>query len=150
MAPDPQPASAWIDDAAAAATPALEQPSGSTYAPGEGLTVSMLEGTSTLKLFGQFSLLGVFSTTRPFPSGNPFFLFPLLDPANDTNTFDLHARQTAFGAAFTGPEVKGLTPGAQFLAFLFSDNFVSDNYGFLPVAAYGELKDDQSRFAGGL
>ncbi|HEY8503085.1 MAG TPA: hypothetical protein VIL46_00785 [Gemmataceae bacterium] len=30
--------------------------------PGEGVTVSMLGGTSTLKLFGQFSTFAVFTT----------------------------------------------------------------------------------------
>jgi hypothetical protein len=125
-------------------------PPAATATPGDGVTVSMLNGTSTLKLFGQFSLLGVFSTTRPFPAGNPIFLFPRLDPANNTNTFDLHARQTSFGATFTGPEVLGLTPGGTFVAYIFNDNLVSDEYGFLPVTAYGELKNERWRFAGGL
>jgi hypothetical protein len=110
----------------------------------------MLNGTSTLKLFGQFSALGVFSTARPFPPGNPLLLFPRLDPGRNTNTFDLHARQTSFGATFTGPEVLGLNPGARFLAYIFNDNLVSYEYGFLPVTAYGELKNETWRFATGL
>jgi hypothetical protein len=55
-------------------------------------------------------------------------LLPRLDPERNSNTFDLHARQTNFGAAFTGREVLGLTPGAQFLAYIFNDNLVADNY----------------------
>ncbi len=131
-----------------AATPEASAPA-ATSTPGDGVTVSMLNDTTRLKLFGQFSALSVFSTTRPFPPGNPIFLFPDLVRDN-TNTFDLHARQTAFGAAFTGPEILGLTPGANFLAFLFNDNLVSDNYGFLPVTAYGELKNERWRLAAGL
>jgi hypothetical protein len=44
----------------------------------------------------------------------------------------------------------GLTPGAYFLGFIQNDNLTSDAYGFLPFNAYGELKNDQWRFAGGL
>lgn len=121
-----------------------------TYVPGEGLSVSMLSGTSKLKIFGQFSLIGVASTDRPFSAGLPLLILPPSPYGINTNTFDLHARQTAFGASFSGPEVLGFTPGAFFLGFIQSENLTSDGYGLLPYNAYGELKNENWRIAGGL
>jgi hypothetical protein len=121
-----------------------------TYAPGDGLTVSMLNGQSKLKLFGQFSAIGVFSTDRPFSAGLPLFLLPPSPFGLNTNTFDLHARQTNFGAVFSGPDVLGFTPGATFLGFIQNDSLTNDAYGLLPYNAYGELKNDQWRIAAGL
>lgn len=135
---------------AAKDTTAGSQTSAATEKSGEGITVSMLNETSKLKLFGQFSTLAVYSTVRPFASGEPLFLVPDLVSGFDTDRFDLHARQTAIGAQFTGPEFMGMTPGANFLAFILNDTLVSDNYGFLPVSAYGELKDETWRFMAGL
>lgn len=120
------------------------------YTPGDGLTVSMMNGQSKLKLFGQFSAIGLFSTNRPFSAGEPLFLLPPSPYGFNTNTFDLHARQTNFGAAFTGPDVLGFTPGAFFLGFIQNDNMTSDAYGFLPYNAYGELKNENWRIAAGL
>ena len=121
-----------------------------TYEPGDGLTVSMMNGQSKLKLFGQFSAIGVAATTRPFPTGGTLFLLPPSSVGNRTNTFDINARQTGFGASFAGPEIFGLTPGAYFLGFIQNDSLTSDAYGFLPFNAYGELKNEEWRFAGGL
>lgn len=123
---------------------------GSLYVPGEGITVSMLNGSSQLKLLGSFSSLSVFSTSRPFAPGLPLFLLPDSPFGLDTNTFDIHARQSNFGALFTGPETGGFTPSATFLAFIANDSLTGDSYGFLPYNAYGELKNDQWRFAAGL
>jgi hypothetical protein len=118
--------------------------------PVERLTVSLANGTGTLKLFGQFSVLGQAATSRPFPTGGTLFLLPRSAVGNDTNTFDVHGRQTGLGAQFTGPEVLGFTPGAYFLGFIQNDNLASDAYGFLPFNAYGELKNENWRIAGGL
>lgn len=120
------------------------------YTPGDGLTVSMLNGTSQLKLFGWFSAIGIVSTERPFAAGLPLLLLPPSPFGLSTNTFDLHARQTAFGASFTGPEVLGFTPGAFFLGFIQNDTLTSDAYGLLPYQAYGELKNGTWRIAAGL
>jgi hypothetical protein len=144
-----------ISPAASADPPPVQPPPPAaaptaTYAPGDGLTVSMLNGTSTLKLFGQFSTLGVATTSRGFPAGGPLFLLPPPASGNRTNTFDIHARQTAFGAVFSGPEVFGLTPGATVLAFIQNDDLTSDAYGFLPFNAFAELRNDEWRFAAGL
>lgn len=130
-------------------SPVIQQTS-SAYVPGEGLTVSMLNGTSQLKLFGQFSTIGVFSTDRPFSAGLPLLMLPPSAFGFNTNTFDLHARQTSFGASFTGAEINGFRPGATFLGFIQNDSLTSDAYGFLPFNAFGELKNEDWRFAAGL
>ncbi len=116
----------------------LPQPgTSSSYAAGDGLTVSMLDGTSKLKLFGQISAVATASTDRMFAPGLPFFVLPGSPFGLNTNTFDLGARQSAFGAIFSGPEVCGLTPGATVLVFLANDSMVADNYGLLPLHASG-------------
>ncbi len=125
-------------------------PVATVYEAGDGLTVSMLNGESKLKLFAQFSAIGQAATTRPFPAGGTLFLLPPSATGARTNTFDVHARQTAFGASLSGPEVMGFTPGAYFLGFIQNDNLTSDAYGFLPFNAYGELKNERWRFAAGL
>ncbi len=130
--------------------PVAQQAASSSYEAGDGLTVSMLNGTSKLKLFGQISALATASTDRMFAPGLPFFVLPSSPFGLNTNTFDLGARQSAFGAIFSGPEVCGLTPGATVLVFLANDSMVSDTYGLLPYQAFGELKNDDWRFAAGL
>jgi hypothetical protein len=116
----------------------------------EGLTVSMLNGTSKLKLFGSFSGLTMFSTDRPFAPGLPLFLLPGSPFDLDTNTFDIHARQSNIGASFIGPKACGFTPSATFLAFIANDSLTGDSYGFLPYNAFGELRNEDWSFSTGL
>lgn len=125
-------------------------PTAPTYTPGEGSTISLLNGTSRLNIGVNLSALATFSTSRPFSSSLPLFLFPADPTGQDTNTFDLHARQSSIGARLSGPEVFGLTPGAEILTLFFNDNITDDNYGMLVYFGYGELKNDEMRFAAGL
>jgi hypothetical protein len=116
----------------------------------EGITVSMLNGKSRLKIFGSLSALTVFSTNRPYAPGLPLFLLPDSPFGLDTNTFDIHGRQSNIGASFIGPEANGFTPSATFVAFIAKDTLTGDSYGLLPYNAYGELKNEDWRFAAGL
>ncbi|MCU0707678.1 MAG: hypothetical protein MUF23_05255 [Pirellula sp.] len=119
--------------------------------PGDdGITVSMLNGKSQLKIFGSLSALTVFSTDRPFAPGMPLFLLPGSPFGLDTNTFDIHARQSNIGATFIGPEANGFTPSATFVSFIANDTLTGDSYGLLPYNAYGELKSEDTRIAAGL
>jgi len=120
------------------------------YTPGEGVTISMLNDTSKLTLGMTLSGLGVFSTQRPQPPSLPMFLSPASPTGLSTKSFDLHARQSSLDARFTGPEFCGLTPGGEVLAMFFNDNISTDNYGLLVYYAFGELKNDDVRFAAGL
>ena len=76
----------------------------------DGITVSMFNGKSQLKIFGSLSALTVFSTDRPFAPGLPLFLLPSSPFGLNTNTFDIHGRQSNIGATFIGPEANGFTP----------------------------------------
>lgn len=144
-------ASGWIDESSSAAdSPEVTVEPPALYQPGDGVTISMLNGTSQLRLFGTFSALSIFSTDRPYAPGLPLFLLPGSPFGLDTNTFDIHARQSNIGASFTGPEARGFTPSATFLAFIANDSLTGDSYGFLPYNAYGELKNDAWRFTAGL
>ncbi len=116
----------------------------------DGITVSMLNGKSRLKIFGSLSALSVFSTDRPFAPGMPLFLLPASPFGLNTNTFDIHGRQSNIGATFIGPEANGFTPSATFVSFIANDTLTGDSYGFLPYNAFGELKNDDWRFAAGL
>lgn len=116
----------------------------------DGITVSMLNGKSRLKIFGSLSALSVFSTDRPFAPGMPLFLLPESPFGLNTNTFDIHGRQSNIGATFIGPEANGFTPSATFVSFIANDTLTGDSYGFLPYNAFGELKNEDWRFAAGL
>ena len=116
----------------------------------DGITVSMFNGKSRLKIFGSLSALSVYSTDRPFAPGMPLFLLPESPFGLDTNTFDIHGRQSNIGATFIGPEANGFTPSATFVAFIANDTLTGDSYGFLPYNAFGELKNEDWRFAAGL
>ncbi len=80
----------------------------------------------------------------------PLFLLPASPFGLNTNTFDIHGRQSNIGATFIGPEANGFTPSATFVSFIANDTLTGDSYGFLPYNAFGELKNEDCRFAAGL
>ena len=88
-------------------------PSALTHAPGEGVTVSMLNDSSRLTIGATLSGLSTFSSKRQFSPSLPLLLFPGSPTNQETNTFGLHARQSSINARFSGPEVYGLTPGGE-------------------------------------
>jgi hypothetical protein len=126
------------------------KPSEHRYSPGEGATISMMNGKSKLALGMTLSGLGIFSTKRPTSPGMPLLLNPGSPSGQTTNTFDLHGRQSTLSARFTGQEFCGLTPGGDIITLFFNDNISTDNYGLLVYHAYGELKNNEIRFAAGL
>ena len=89
--------------------------------------------------------LAVFATDRTFSPGLPLFLTPAPLTGLASNTFDLHARQSNIFAQFTGDFRSH--PWGHDLVLFYNDNITADNYGFLLYYAYGELKNDQMRFA---
>jgi hypothetical protein len=92
----------------------------------------------------------LYSTERPVAPGTPFFLGPRSPFGFDTNTFDATARQTTLFGRFSGPDVFDFKPGGVVLVCLYDNSVVADLYGLLPINAYGELKNDDWRFAAGL
>jgi hypothetical protein len=96
----------------------------------------------------EFDML--FNSARPVAPGVPFFLTPGSPFGFRQDTFDAHARQTTLYALASGPEIGDFKAGAFVAAALFNDDIIEDRYGFLPYQAYGELKNDDWRFAAGL
>lgn len=118
--------------------------------PGDDLSVSLLNPANRLKLTAGLDALMVFSSKRVFPSGMPLFLYPDSPFGLDTNEFDAHARQSYVGGVFSGPELCGFQTGAQVLTFFQNHDLSADDYGLLVYYAFGELKNDDWRFAAGL
>jgi hypothetical protein len=71
-------------------------------------------------------------------------------PGFHQQTFDASARQTTLTALVSGPEFCGFQPSAVLAANLYSSSLVEDLWGFLPLQAYAQLKNDDWRFAAGL
>ena len=103
-----------------------------------------------INLFGTLNLDMLFNDARPVAPGIPFYLFPDSPAGLDQNTVSIHSRQTTLGALFAGPELGNFQVGGLFMAMLFNDAVLNDQYGFLPVQAFGELKNTDWRISAGL
>jgi len=112
--------------------------------------VSTLQPYWNVNIFGALVTDMLFSTSRPIAAGTPFLLAPDSPVGLDTNTFDLHARQTSLGAVLSGPEVCGLRAGGLVLVNFYDNSVIIDRYGILPIQAFGELKNQDWRIAAGL
>jgi hypothetical protein len=103
-----------------------------------------------ISIFGALKLDMLFNEARPVSPGTPFYLFPEAIAGFDENSFDMHARQSTLGAALAGPQFGGFQSGGLVMAMFYNDAVIVDQYGFLPLQAYGELRSDDWRFAAGL
>lgn len=112
-------------------------------------TVSMLNPCSNVKVFGEFKLDMLLNDARAISPGTPYYLLPDSPAGLSQSTSDIHARQSSFGAMFTGPQVGDFQVGGMFLAFLYNDNAFADAYGILPAQAWGDLRNENWRFAAG-
>jgi hypothetical protein len=112
--------------------------------------VSTLAPYFNINVFGALKLDMIASTARAATPGTPFFLFPDTVAGFDQDNVSFHARQSTIGAALAGPQVGSLQSGGAIVAMFFNDAVLNDQYGFLPLQAFGELKNDDWRLAGGL
>lgn len=112
--------------------------------------VSTLSPYFNVRVFGALKLDMLFNDARPVAPGVPFFLAPDSLTGLSQNNLDIHARQTTLGAAFDGPKIGNFQSGGMLLGMLFSNSVIDDRYGFLPLQAYGDLKNEDWRFAAGL
>ena len=110
--------------------------------------INLINPCWNLLVGGNITLDMLYNSGRPVAPGTPFFLAPR-GPFPD-QTFDMHARQSSLFFALMGPEMGGYRSGGLILFNLYNDNVVADRYGILPIQAYGELKNETWRFAGGL
>jgi hypothetical protein len=110
--------------------------------------VNNLNPAWSLTLGGWITMDSLYHSARPVAPGTPFFLAP--DAVFNEDTFDIHARQTSVYLVATGPQIGNFQAGGLILFNLYNDSIITDRYGFLPYQAYGELKNEDWRFAGGL
>ena len=103
-----------------------------------------------INLFGTLNLDMLFNNARPISPGVPFYLSPDSPVGFDQNTVSIHSRQTTLGALFAGPELGKFQVGGLFMAMLFNDAVLNDQYGFLPLQAFGELRNTNWRISAGL
>jgi hypothetical protein len=148
-----EPAAAHPAPAANAAPPSpptLAELGKKVEALGKNLTVVTGDEHFKIVLGGAVTVDALYNTSRPVAPGTPFFL-PSESPLGyDTRTFDLHARQTTLFALFSAPDVFDFKAGGMVLVSLYDNSVVADRYGLLPILAFGELKNDDWRFAAGL
>jgi hypothetical protein len=103
-----------------------------------------------VRFFGAITLDMLFSGARPVSPGDPFYLAPGTIRGFNQSTFDINARQTMLGAELSGPEVCGFQSGGLIEVMFFDGSVIQDQYGILPLQAYGELTNGDWRFAAGL
>ena len=114
-------------------------------AEARGVTISMLNEDSNLMISGDFNFMSMYSERRPFVPGSPLYLLPL----SPQGTTDFNGRQSRLNFAFTGPDIRDWHVGA-LAVFGFQNSLTAEGYGFGPYVAYGEIKNEDWRFAAGL
>ena len=119
-------------------------------APQSDGKMELLFGAGTLKASGTLSILTVNGTQRSYVPWSPLFLLPPSPFGLDTSTFEMHARQSSFQLLYDGPKIEGWKTGALTKLYMSNSSLTSDTYGVLPVVAFGEMKNDDWRFAIGL
>jgi hypothetical protein len=117
---------------------------------GKNLTVTTGDPAVKIVFGGAIIADFLYNSARPVAPGIPFFLAPPPAPGFAQNTFDATARQTTLGALVIGPDIGRFKTGAVVAGVLFSSSLVEDLWGFLPIAAYAEIKNENWRFAAGL
>jgi hypothetical protein len=112
--------------------------------------VSTLSPHSNVSLFGAVVLDAVFSQPRTIAPGTPFFLLPPSQPGFNEETVSIHARQSSIGAMVNGPQFGGWQSSGTVLVSFFNDALIVDQYGILPLQAFGELRNEKYRITAGL
>ena len=112
--------------------------------------VLLQSGAGTLRVSGALSVLGVYGSDRSFAPWSPLFMLPPSLFGGDTPTFEAHARQSNLQFNYAGPEVAGWQTGAFGKFYFTSSSLTSDIYGFMPIVAFGEARNEYFRFAAGL
>ena len=113
-------------------------------------SIRLQNGLGQLNVSGTISLLGVNATDRAFVPWNPLFMLPPSLIGEDNATFEMHARQSNLQFLYAGPKVGQWDSGA-FARFYFTNStMTSDVYGFMPVIAFGEMRNEHFRVSAGL
>ncbi|MCY2984149.1 MAG: hypothetical protein NTY15_11020 [Planctomycetota bacterium] len=140
----------WVDrDMGSASGKPITLPEPRVAPPSDG-KMELLFGAGTLKASGSLSILTVNGTQRAFVPWSPLFLLPPSPFGLDTSTFEMHARQSNFQLLYDGPQIEGWKTGALTKLYMSNSSLTSDTYGILPIVAFGEMRNDDWRFAIGL
>jgi hypothetical protein len=146
----PPPAAAPLPEAAPTAQEQIAALGQNLEALSKHLTVVSADENFKLVLGGAVTADFLFNSRRPVAPGTPFFLTPGPPPGFHQQTFDAHARQTTLYALAYGPKIGDFETSGVIVACLYSSSLIQDLYGFLPIQAYAQLKNDDWRFAAGL
>src|SRR5262249_6184058 len=114
------------------------------------LTVATADENFKLILGGTITADFLYNSARPLAPRTPFFLTPRPLPGFHQDTFDATARQTTLMGTIIGPQICDFQSGGLIALTLYNDSLIVDRYGILPILAYGELKNEDWRFAAGL
>jgi hypothetical protein len=116
----------------------------------KNLTITTADPNIKVVFGGEIVADFLYSTRRLVAPGTPFFLTP--GPINGfrQQTFDASARPTTLSMLISGPDMCGFQSSAVILACFYSSSLIQDLYGFLPIQAYLQLKNEDWRFAAGL
>lgn len=113
----------------------------------EKLTITSRDKEWSLTVFGAMTGEMIYASQRPvLPSA-----IVLISPSTGRNTptYEIHAKQSSLGLALKGPEIFGMESGAGVVTFFFGEVFLADQQGLFIPRAYGELKNEDWRFAFG-
>jgi hypothetical protein len=114
------------------------------------LTVVTADENFKIVLGGAIIADFLYNSARPVAPGTPFFLTPGPAPGFHEQTFDASGRQTTVSALVLGPDICGFKSSAVIAACFYGSSLIEDLWGFLPLQAYAQLKNDDWRFAAGL
>ncbi len=112
--------------------------------------ISTLNPHYNVHIFGAFVGDMLFNETRPISPGAPYYLSPASPSGLDQNTVDLHGRSSYLAAALTGPQMGNFQAGGMAMVYFYNDSVLADQYGILPAQVWGDLKNEDWRFAAGL
>lgn len=112
--------------------------------------VTTLNPWYNVRFFGAMVGDMLFNESRPISPGAPYYLSPASLSGQSQNTVDIHGRSSYLAAAFTGPQVRAFQAGGQAMVLFYNDFVLADQYGILPAQIWGDLKNEDWRFAAGL
>ncbi len=117
---------------------------------GENLTVTTADKELGFKLafFGALSGEMILADARPLVPSAVSLVTP--DFGRDSQIAEVSARSSYIGAAAVGPSVGSFQSDGLVLAYFYSSSIIDDAYGFFLARAYGELKNECSRFSVGV
>ncbi len=135
-------------ETAGGSSAALTQLSQGGDAVSKPLTVTTADEQFKVMIFGALVGETVYSTQRITSPGSYLFVNPFL--GRDSPSIEVQGRSTSLGAMLAGPDICGLQSGGQLLVYLYGQSPFANVYGAFFAFAYGELKNEDWRFAFGL